>query len=182
MTATSSCCTRSFAISLLKRRQGTHAVKNRSAVSGGGKKPYRQKGTGRARQGTTRAPHYRGGGRAFGPTPRSYSFKLPKKVRANALRSALSDRVTSGRFFVLDKLEFPEAKTRDFAKFLASFEVEGALVLIAGSDTNTELSARNLVGTTVQTVDGVNVYDLLRHKATFATRDAVQQIRERFGA
>ncbi|MCK6530944.1 50S ribosomal protein L4 [Myxococcota bacterium] len=162
-----------------KARQGTHATKNRSAVSGGGKKPYRQKGTGRARQGTTRAPHYRGGGVVFGPHPRSHAFKLPKKVRANALRSALSRRVVQSRLFVLDALELPGIKTRQMADLLGRFGIESALFVLPDRNANVELSARNIPNVTVLPSVGLNVYDVLRHRNLVLTVPAVQKIRER---
>jgi large subunit ribosomal protein L4 len=167
---------------LAKRRQGTHDVKSRAEVSGGGKKPYRQKGTGRARQGTTRAPHYRGGGRAFGPTPRSYAFKLSKRVRAQALRSALSRRVASGDLVVLDELSFTEIRTKDFLAFLDAFETKSALVLLDDIDRNTDLSARNVVGTKVLAAAGLNVYDILKYPKTFVTKAGLEQIVSRFQA
>jgi len=162
-----------------KARQGTHATKNRSAVSGGGKKPYRQKGTGRARQGATRAPHYRGGGIVFGPTPRSHAFKLPRKVRANALRSALTRRVSQERCFVLDRLDLPEIKTRRVVELLERFGVESALVVLPDRDQVVELSSRNIPEVKVLPTVGLNVYDILRHRHLILTVPSVQRICER---
>lgn len=162
-----------------KARQGTHATKNRSAVSGGGKKPYRQKGTGRARQGTVRAPHYRGGGVVFGPTPRSHAFKLPKKVRANALRSALTRRVSQARLVVLDELTLGEIKTRQMVEVLKRFNLDSALIVLPDRDATVELSARNIPHVTVLPTVGLNVYDILRHRSLVLTVPAVQKICER---
>ena len=167
---------------LAKRRSGNHKTKTVSEIRGTTAKPWNQKGTGRARQGTTRAPHYRGGGRAFGPQPRSYAFKLPKKVRANALRSALSKRVADGSLVILDELSFSEIKTKQFVGFLDAFEVNSALVVLGGSSREVELSSRNVAHTKVLRSEGVNVYDLLRYDRIFVTREAIAQIEERFSA
>ena len=131
-------------------RQGTHAVKNRSAVRGGGKKPWRQKGTGRARQGSIRAPQFRGGGIVFGPTPRSYNYALPRKVRQLAIKSALSQKVANDKFVVVDGLNFDAPKTKEFAGVMNNLKVsERVLVVVTDEDKNAQLSARNLSKTTV---------------------------------
>ncbi len=166
---------------LAKRRQGTHAVKGRAQVSGGGKKPYKQKGTGRARAGTTRAAQWRGGGAVFGPTPRSYSFKLNKKVRAAALRSALSRRVQENALIVLDGFNLPEAKTRHVADFLSRFELSDALFVVPAENEAVRRSTKNLPGVTVVPPDGINVYDILHRQNLVMTQDAVKAIAERLG-
>ncbi|NVS31846.1 50S ribosomal protein L4, partial [Listeria monocytogenes] len=131
-------------------RQGTHKVKNRSEVRGGGRKPWRQKGTGRARQGSIRSPQWRGGGVVFGPTPRSYAYKLPKKVRRLAIKSILSSKVNEEKLVVLEGLTFDAPKTKEFAAFLKNISVDTkALIVVAGESENVELSARNLQGITV---------------------------------
>ena len=133
-------------------RQGTHAVKNRSAVSGGGKKPWRQKGTGRARQGSIRSPQFRGGGIVFGPTPRSYKYSLPRKVRQLAIKSALSQKVLDNSFVVVDALNFDAPKTKEFADVMGNLNVaEKTLVVVTDDDKNAALSARNLANATVVT-------------------------------
>ncbi len=166
---------------LANRRRGTHSTKNRAAVSGGGAKPYRQKGTGRARQGTTRAAQFAGGGVVFGPVPRSYSFSLPKKVRKVALCSALSHRVAEGGFVVVDSLSIDAYKTKDVVAILDGLSLAGSgvLIVIAEPDEKLQRSARNLPGVTVQVVGGLNVYDVLRHPKLLATRDAISAIEAR---
>lgn len=160
-------------------RQGTHAVKNRSAVSGGGRKPWRQKGTGRARQGSIRSPQWVGGGVVFGPTPRSYAFKMPKKARRLALKSALSSKVLDNEFVVVDALSLSAPKTKDFAKILSNLNVDRkALVVIGEMDTNLELSSRNIPGVKLISADGVNVLDLLGHDKVIFTKDAVAKVEE----
>lgn len=161
---------------LAARRQGTAAVKSRGKVAGGGKKPYRQKGTGNARQGTIRAPHYVGGGVAFGPQPRSYSFKLNRKVKKSALCSALSSRFQGEKLTVLKALELEAISTKAFAAVLKRFELEGALVVIDQADANVELSARNLRNVKVLRAEGVNVYDILKYPNLVLTDAAVSQI------
>lgn len=161
---------------LAARRQGTAAVKNRAAVAGGGKKPYRQKGTGNARQGTIRAPHYVGGGAAFGPQPRSYAFKLNRKVKKAALCSALSARFQAEKMTVLKDLELEAISTKAFAGLLKRFELEGALVVIDQADANVELSARNLRNVKVLRAEGVNVYDVLKYPNLVLTDAAVSQL------
>ncbi|MGG0657134.1 50S ribosomal protein L4 [Rummeliibacillus pycnus] len=163
-------------------RQGTHKVKNRSEVAGGGRKPWRQKGTGRARQGSIRSPQWRGGGIVFGPTPRSYSYKLPKKVRRLALKSALSTKVAETNFLVLDALKLDAPKTKDFAKVLSDLSIESkALFVTADLDENVALSARNIQGVTVLTAAGINVLDLVGHDKVVFTQAAVQKVEEVLG-
>ncbi|MFZ5478682.1 MAG: 50S ribosomal protein L4 [Myxococcota bacterium] len=164
---------------LANRRQGTHATKRRAEVSGGGKKPWRQKGTGRARQGSTRAPHWRGGGVVFGPQPRSHSFSVNKKVRRAALKSALSRRVGEQALFVLDTLSFSEAKTRHFRTFMKAFGVDSLLVVVPSEDRALTLASRNIPGVTVLPVAGLNVYDVLRHRNIALTQPAIAPIVER---
>ncbi|GAF22587.1 MULTISPECIES: 50S ribosomal protein L4 [Shouchella] len=160
-------------------RQGTHKTKGRSEVRGGGRKPWRQKGTGRARQGSIRSPQWVGGGVVFGPTPRSYSYKLPKKVRRLALKSALSSKVQGSELVVLDTLSFEEIKTKSMKEVLASLSVESkALVVTADYNENVALSARNLPGVTFLTADSVNVLDLLKHGKVVITKDAVEKVEE----
>ena len=142
-------------------RQGNHKVKNRSEVAGGGRKPWKQKGTGRARQGSIRSPQWRGGGIVFGPTPRSYSYKLPKKVRRLALLSALSAKVVEENFVVLEGLAFDAPKTKDFVKVLSNLSIDKkALFVTADLDEKVALSARNIPGVTVVSATGINVLDL----------------------
>mgnify|MGYP006318298161 FL=1 len=163
-------------------RQGNHKVKNRSEVAGGGRKPWRQKGTGRARQGSIRSPQWRGGGVVFGPTPRSYSFKLPKKVRRLALKSALSAKVLEQNFLVLDALTLDAPKTKDFKAVLAALEInKKALFVTAEVNENVVLSARNISGVTVVTAEGINVLDLLGHEKVVFTKAAVEKVEEVLG-
>ena len=168
---------------LAKRRRGTHSTKNRSAVSGGGAKPWRQKGTGRARQGTTRAAQWAGGGVVFGPVPRSYEHALPKKVRRQALRSALSLRLREGAITVVDALEIEEYKTRRVIEILAGLALAEGGLLIAIDEENRilERSARNLPRVSVVRVAGLNVYDVLRHPRLLLTKRAVEVIERRLG-
>ena len=163
-------------------RQGNHKVKNRSEVAGGGRKPWRQKGTGRARQGSIRSPQWRGGGIVFGPTPRSYSYKLPKKVRRLALKSALSAKVLEQNFVVLDALNLDAPKTKDFAAILKALEInKKALFVTAELNENVALSARNIPGVTVLTATGINVLDLLGHEKVVFTKEAVNKVEEVLG-
>lgn len=164
-----------------KARQGTHKVKGRAEVRGGGRKPYKQKGTGRARQGTIRAPQWRGGGIVHGPTPRSYAFKLNKKVRRAALRGALSQRVSTGAVVVLDDLDLPEIKTRQVAQLLKTFELKDALLVLPEKNDNVQLSARNLPNVTTLLVEGVNVRDVLHRGNLIMTRAAVEALAQRLG-
>ena len=163
------------------RRAGTHKVKGRAEVSGSGKKPFKQKGTGRARAGHKRSPIWRGGGVVFGPTPRSYAFKLNKKVRRAALRSALSRRVEENRLVVLDELVLPEIKTRQVVDFLGRFELSDALVVIDSRDETVVRSARNLPNVTVLPSDGLNVYDVLHRQNLVMTQAAIKAVTERLG-
>jgi large subunit ribosomal protein L4 len=160
-------------------RQGTHAVKGRSDVRGGGRKPWRQKGTGRARQGSIRSPQWVGGGVVFGPTPRSYSYKLPKKVRRLAIKSALSSKVLEENVLVLESLAFDAPKTKDFKTVLGGLSVEKkALIVTADLDENVALSARNIPGVTVVTADGINVLDVVNHDKLIMTKAAVEKVEE----
>ena len=163
---------------LAARHTGTHSTKNRAAVSGGGSKPWRQKGTGRARQGTTRAPQWAGGGVVFGPVPRSYDHALPKKVRRAALRGALSLRQEEGAITVVDEFALDEFKTSRVAGALDALGLggEGVLIVIAEADEKLEVSARNLPRVTTIRAGGLNVYDVLRHKRLLLTKAAVEAI------
>ncbi|MEW6540936.1 MAG: 50S ribosomal protein L4 [Bacillota bacterium] len=164
---------------LANRRQGTHDTKTRSEVRGGGKKPWRQKGTGRARHGTIRSPIWRGGGIVFGPHPRDYSYRVPKKVKRLALKSALATKVGAGRILVLDALEFEGPKTKEMARILGNLKAgEGALVVTAERNANVEKSARNIPGVKFLEARRLNVYDLLDHPHLIMTRDAVARVEE----
>ncbi|WP_211749519.1 50S ribosomal protein L4 [Paenibacillus sp. Marseille-Q4541] len=160
-------------------RQGTHKVKGRSEVRGGGRKPWKQKGTGRARQGSIRAPQWVGGGTVFGPTPRSYAFKLPKKVRRLAIKSALSSKVIDNEIIVLDALTLNAPKTKEFAAILNNLKVDRkALIVATGYDDNVALSARNIPGVKFVAADGINVLDVLSYDKLIITKDAVQMVEE----
>ena len=160
-------------------RQGTHKTKVRSEVAGGGRKPWRQKGTGRARQGSIRSPQWRGGGTVFGPTPRSYSYKLPKKVRRLAIKSALSSKVLEENILVLESLVFDAPKTKEFKSVLGGLSVEKkALIVTADLDENVALSGRNIPGVTVVTADGINVLDVVNHDKLIMTKAAVEKVEE----
>jgi large subunit ribosomal protein L4 len=162
-------------------RQGTHKVKGRSEVRGGGRKPWKQKGTGRARQGSIRAPQWKGGGTVFGPTPRSYGFKLPKKVRRLAIKSALSSKVAASGIIVLDQLSLSQPKTKDFVKILNNLKVaRKALVVTKEYDNNVALSARNIPGVKFVAADGINVLDVMVHDQLIITKDAVAKVEEVF--
>jgi large subunit ribosomal protein L4 len=163
------------------RRAGTHSSKNRSAVSGGGSKPWRQKGTGRARQGTIRAPQWAGGGATFGPVPRDHGHKLPKKVRRAALRCALSQHVGAESLTVLEGMELDAPKTRRMLEVLKRLGIEGesVLIVLGEANENVELAARNLAGVDVIRCEGINVYDVLWHSKLILTRDAVAKIEAR---
>lgn len=162
-------------------RQGTHKVKGRSEVRGGGRKPWRQKGTGRARHGSIRSPQWKGGGIVFGPTPRSYGFKLPQKVRRLAIKSALSSKVAGGDIIVLDQLALSQPKTKDFAKILNNLKVSRkALVVTADFENNVALSARNIPGIKFVVADGINVLDVMVHDQLIITKDAVAKVEEVF--
>ena len=166
---------------LAERRAGTHSTKNRALVSGGGAKPYKQKGTGRARQGTTRAPQFQGGGVVFGPVPRGYSHKLPKKMRRAALLSALSQRAQEAAMTVVDDLQIEGFKTKRMVEILSSLGLAGetVLVVIDGANPTVEASARNLPGVGVVRSEGLNVHDLLRHQKVLFTQAALEQVQTR---
>ncbi|HHT98713.1 MAG TPA: 50S ribosomal protein L4 [Acholeplasma sp.] len=160
-------------------RQGTHDVKNRSEVSGGGRKPWRQKGTGRARQGSIRSPQWRGGGVVFGPTPRSYAVKVNKKVRQLALRSALSYLQANNNLIVIDQLQIASGKTKDFQAFLNTLNIKGKVLLVATEFSDNEiLAARNIPTVAFAQVDHVSVYDLLNTKTLVITKAAVAVLEE----
>lgn len=163
---------------LANNRQGTQKAKTRSEVSGGGRKPWRQKGTGHARQGSTRAPQWTGGGVVFAPTPRDYSFKLNKKEKRAALKSALSSRVAENKFVVVDELKFDAIKTKDFAKVMSNLGVEKALVVINDNDTNVVMSAKNIPTVKTASTSTINVYDILKYNTVVVTKDAVNTIQE----
>lgn len=163
-------------------RQGNHKVKNRSEVAGGGRKPWRQKGTGRARQGSIRSPQWRGGGVVFGPTPRSYAYSLNKKVRRLALLSGLSSKVREENLIVLDALTFEAPKTKEFAQVLTNLSInEKALFVTANLDETVALSARNIKGVSVITADALNVLDLVGHNKLVMTKAAVEKVEEVLG-
>ncbi|MBM7650355.1 large subunit ribosomal protein L4 [Bacillus ectoiniformans] len=160
-------------------RQGTHKVKTRSEVRGGGRKPWRQKGTGRARQGSIRSPQWRGGGTVFGPTPRSYSYKLPKKVRRLAIKSALSSKVADQNILVLEALSLDAPKTKEFANVLKNLSVNSKALIVTDSvNENVALSARNIPGVTVVQANGISVLDLLGHEKLIMTKAAVEKVEE----
>lgn len=160
-------------------RQGTHAVKNRSAVRGGGRKPWRQKGTGRARQGSTRSPQWVGGGTVFGPTPRSYSYKLNKKVRRLAIKSVLSSKVAEGNLVVVDALNFDAPKTKEFAQVLKNLNVTTkVLVVVENSNDFAALSARNIPSVTVVSEDNVSVLDVFSNTKVLFTQSALSTVEE----
>jgi large subunit ribosomal protein L4 len=161
---------------LAARRQGTAKVKSRGEVRGGGKKPYRQKGTGNARQGTTTAPNHVGGGVVFGPTPRDYKFKLNRKVKQSALRSALSARYKDECMTVVNAFDLEKISTKGFAEVLDRFELKKTLIVVDGENTKLELSARNLPFVKVLRAEGVNVYDILKYPNLVMTEAAVDQI------
>ncbi len=163
---------------LANARQGTVATKTRGLVRGGGRKPWRQKGTGRARQGSTRSPQWVGGGVVFGPTPRDFSYRLPKKARRAALKSALSAKVAAGNIVILDQLQVDEPKTKVMASMLKALDVQKPLLVTAEWDTNVELSARNIPGAVVAKSIGLNVYDILNSQKVIMTRDAVNKLEE----
>jgi large subunit ribosomal protein L4 len=162
-------------------RRGTHKVKGRSEVRGGGRKPWKQKGTGRARQGSIRAPQWKGGGIVFGPTPRSYGFKLPKKVRRLAIKSALSSKVIDNEIIVLDQLVLNQPKTKEFVAILNNLKVERkALIVTANYEDNVALSARNIPGVKFVTAEGINVLDVLVYDKLIITKEAVAKVEEVF--
>nr|WP_294467016.1 50S ribosomal protein L4 [uncultured Sellimonas sp.] len=163
---------------LANKRQGTQKAKTRSEVSGGGRKPWRQKGTGHARQGSTRAPQWTGGGVVFAPTPRDYSFKLNKKEKRAALKSALTSRVEENKFIVVDEMNFDEIKTKKFQNVLNNLNVSKALVVLEDGNTKAELSARNIADVKTARTNTINVYDILKYSTVIATKAAVEAIEE----
>ena len=163
---------------LANKRQGTQKAKTRSEVSGGGRKPWRQKGTGHARQGSTRAPQWKGGGVVFAPTPRDYSFKMNKKEKRAALKSALTSRVQENKLIVLDELKLNEIKTKAMVNVLNNLKVSKALVVTKENDKNVTLSARNIPGVKTALTNTINVYDILKYNTVVLTKDAVATIEE----
>ena len=163
---------------LANKRQGTQKAKTRSEVSGGGRKPWRQKGTGHARQGSTRSPQWTGGGVVFAPTPRDYSFKLNKKEKRAALKSALTSKVQDNKLIVVDELKFDEIKTKNFTNVMSNLKVEKGLVVIAENDANVVLSGRNVADVDTTLVNTINVYDIMKAKTVVLTKDAVAKIEE----
>lgn len=167
---------------LANRRAGSASTKSKGLVRGGGKKPWRQKGTGRARAGSIRSPIWVGGGTTFGPVPRDYSYRLPRTARREALLSALSLKNRDGKIIVVDKFELEEPKTKLMVKALAELKVDSAVIVISQSDTKIERSARNLSKVKVLRVEGINVYDLLRYDHLILTQEALQRLEERLAA
>ena len=163
---------------LANKRQGTQKAKTRSEVSGCGRKPWRQKGTGHARQGSTRAPQWTGGGMVFAPTPRDYTITLNKKEKRAALKSALTSRVNENKFVVVDELKFDEIKTKNFKAVMNNLKVSKALVVLADNDQNTVLSARNIPEVKTSLVNTINVFDILKYNTVVATKAAVASIEE----
>ena len=163
---------------LANNRQGTQKAKTRSEVSGGGRKPWRQKGTGHARQGSIRAPQWTGGGVVFAPTPRDYSFKLNKKEKQAALKSVLTDKVVNGALVVVDELKLDEIATKQFAQVMKNLNVEKGLVVLADNDKNVVLSARNMADVNTEVVNAINVYDILSAGKLVLTKDALEKIEE----
>ena len=163
---------------LANNRQGTQKAKTRSEVSGGGRKPWRQKGTGHARQGSTRAPQWTGGGVVFAPVPRDYSFKLNKKEKRAALKSALTSRVQADKLIVVDELKLDEIKTKKFAEVMDNLKVSRGLVVLADNDKNVVASARNMASVSTTLVEQINVYDVMKGGTIVLTKDAVKKIEE----
>ncbi len=163
---------------LANNRQGTQKAKTRSEVSGGGRKPWRQKGTGHARQGSTRSPQWTGGGVVFAPTPRDYSFKLNKKEKRAALKSALTSRVQENKLIVVDELKFDEIKTKNFKRVMDNLNVKKALVVIADNDQNVVLSARNIPTIQTASTNTINVYDIMKAGTVVLTKDSAKKIEE----
>ena len=163
---------------LANNRQGTQKAKTRSEVSGGGRKPWRQKGTGHARQGSTRAPQWTGGGVVFAPVPRDYSFKMNKKEKRAALKSVLTSKVQENKFIVLDELKLAEVKTKAMKKVLDNLKVNNALVIIGDDSENVALSARNIAGVQTASVNTINVFDMLKYNTIIATKSSVASIEE----
>ena len=165
---------------LANKRQGTQKAKTRGEVSGGGRKPWRQKGTGHARQGSTRSPQWTGGGMVFAPVPRDYSFKMNKKEKRAALKSALTSKVQDNKLIVLDELKLDEIKTKKFVTVMNNLKVEKGLVVIAENDANIVLSARNLADIDTALANMINTYDVMKAKTVVLTKDAVAKIEEVF--
>ena len=165
-------------LQLANNRQGTQKAKTRSEVSGGGRKPWRQKGTGHARQGSTRAPQWTGGGVVFAPVPRDYSFKMNKKEKRAALKSVLTSKVQENKFIVLDELKLAEVKTNEMKKVLDNLKVNNALVIIGDDSENVALSARNIAGVQTASVNTINVFDMLKYNTIIATKSSVASIEE----
>ncbi|SHF09655.1 LSU ribosomal protein L4P [Caldanaerobius fijiensis DSM 17918] len=166
---------------LANQRQGTHSTKTRGEVRGGGRKPWRQKGTGRARQGSIRAPQWIKGGVVFGPKPRDYSYKLPKKIKRLALKSALSSKVKDNDIIVLEDLKLPQPKTKEIVKLLKNFNVEKkALIVVPEKDEIVERSARNIPGVKTMIANNINTYEILKHNKFIVTKDAILKIEEVF--
>ena len=163
---------------LANNRQGTQKAKTRSEVSGGGRKPWRQKGTGHARQGSTRSPQWTGGGVVFAPTPRDYSFKLNKEEKRLALKSALTSRLQENKLIVVDELKFDEVKTKNFKQVMDNLKVEKGLVILAENDANTVLSARNLASIDTTLTSQINVYDIMKAGTIVLTKDSAAKIEE----
>ena len=163
---------------LANKRQGTQKAKTRSEVSGGGRKPWRQKGTGHARQGSTRSPQWTGGGMVFAPTPRDYTIRLNKKEKRAALKSALTSKVQGSSLIVVDELKFDEIKTKNFTNVMNNLKVEKGLVVIADNDTNVVMSARNVADVDTTLVNTINVYDVMKAKTVVLTKAAVAKIEE----
>jgi len=163
---------------LANQRQGTKSAKTRAEVRGGGRKPWRQKGTGRARQGSTRSPQWTGGGVVFAPKPRDFSIRLNKKQKRLALKSALSDKVNQGKVLVLDNLDLPEIKTKSMMDVCGKLELNGALFVMDGSNKNVMLSARNIPSIKTAGVNTINVYDILKYDSFVVTKDAVEKMQE----
>lgn len=163
---------------LANKRQGTQKAKTRSEVSGGGRKPWRQKGTGHARQGSTRAPQWTGGGVVFAPTPREYTIKLNKKERRLALKSVLTAKVQENKFIVLDELKFDEIKTKNFQAVLNNLNVNKAMVVINDNDKNVVMSAKNIPNVITAQTNTINVYDILKYNTMIVTKAAVETIQE----
>ncbi len=163
---------------LANKRQGTQKAKTRSEVSGGGRKPWRQKGTGHARQGSTRSPQWTGGGVVFAPTPRDYTIRLNKKERRAALKSALTSKVQDGNLIVVDELKFDEIKTKAFKTVMDNLQVENGLVVLADNDANIVMSARNLSKIDTALTNTINVYDVMKAKKVVLTKDSVAKLEE----
>ena len=163
---------------LANNRQGTQKAKTRSEVSGGGRKPWRQKGTGHARQGSTRSPQWTGGGVVFAPVPRDYSFKLNKKEKRAALKSALTDKVANAKLIVVDELKFEEIKTKNFAQVMKNLDVNNGLVVVNENDVNVMMSAKNIADVKMALPNTINVYDIMKAGKVVLTKDAVKTIEE----